>query len=199
MRARVLLGPVLAATLLTAGCSAGTTADTRPAASGASPSVAASDHVHVEGMDMSSTGGPSSAASMICTSEIGDAVARTFALSTTPESSDSWSQDTRVYTCSYQLAGGSFELSVQDAADDASGLAYFDGLRQRLPGATELRGMENFGFPAFASTDQVVFLKDGKTLRVDAAEVPKEALRDGYSQRDAAYAVASAVIACWTE
>ncbi len=191
MRARALLGPALAATLLTAGCSPGTNDDARPAAS--------SEHVHVEGMDMSSRGGPSSAASMICTSEIADAVARTFALSTTPESKDGWSKAKRVYTCSYQIPGGTLDLSVQDAEDDASGASYFDGLRQRLPGATELVGMENLGFPALATTDRVVFLKDGKTLEVDAGAVPEEALRKGYTRRDTAYAVASAVIACWTE
>lgn len=191
MRARALLGPALAATLLTAGCSAGTTGDARPATS--------KDHVHVEGMDMSSHKGPSSAASMICTTEIGDAVARTFALSATPESKDGWSKAERVYTCSYQLAGGTLELSVQDAADDTSGAAYFDGLRQSLPGSSALEGMENLGFPAFATADRIVFLKDGKTLQVAAAAVPEGALRDGYTRRDAAYAVASAVIACWTE
>ena len=200
MRTRTLLGLALAAALLTAGCAgggAGSTTDT-----GAALEVRAAtpgDHEHVEGMDMSSAGGPSSAASMICTSEIGQAVARTFALDNTPASTQNWSKVDRLYTCSYQLAGGSLELSVQDAADDASGLAYFDGIRRRAPGASELRGMENFGFPAFATADRVVFLKDGKTLQVDAAGVPGEALREGYTPQDAAYAVASAVIACWTE
>lgn len=191
MRVRALLGPALAVTLLTAGCSAGANDDARPAAS--------RDHEHVEGMDMSTTSGPSSAALMICAREIGDAVARTFTLSTVPESKDVWSKAERVYTCGYQLVGGTLELSVQDAADDASGASYFDGLRRRLPGATELGGMENLGFPALATTDRVVFLKDGKTLEVDAGAVPQEALRKGYTRRDAAYAVASAVIACWTE
>lgn len=191
MRARALLGPALAVTLLTAGCSPGASDDARPAAS--------RDHEHVEGMDMSSPTGPSSAALMICTSEIGDAVARTFALSTVPESKDGWSRAERVYTCTYQLVGGTLELSVQDAEDDASGVSYFDALRRRLPGATELEGMENLGFPALATSDRVVFLKDGKTLEVDAGAVPQEALRKGYTRRDTAYAVASAVIACWTE
>ena len=203
MKARTLAGPALVVLLLVTGCSAGTE-DTGGGASGVVEAQSETpghneDHEHVEGMDMSSSGGPSSAASMICTDEIGDAVARTFALDSTPESTEVWSKAQRVYSCRYELAEGALVLSVQDASDDASGRAYFDGTRRRLPGAVELKGMENFGFPAFATSERVVFLKDGKTLQVDAAQVPAAALRDDYTQRDAAYAVASAVIACWTE
>ncbi len=153
-----------------------------------------------ESMDMGSAADPSAPAAMICTNEIKDAVKRTFALSETPATTDRWAVDTRLYTCDYRLPGGTFSLSVQDATDATSGRAAFDALRRDLPSAVTLRGLESFGFPAFATpSGEVAFLKDGKTLLVDASALPASSLRADYTRRDAAYSVASAVIACWTE
>jgi hypothetical protein len=45
----------------------------------------------------------------------------------------------------------------------------------------------------------VVFLKDHKTLWVDATRVAASDLPEGTNRQDAAYGVAAAVIACWTE
>lgn len=153
-----------------------------------------------EDMQMTAVNGPSSPASMICTDEIKDAVTRTFALSSPPASTDSWAKSDRLYSCYYQLPGGRLTLSVQDAQDAATGRRHFDVLRSSLPDATPLRGLESFGFPAFATTTgKVAFLKDGKTLLVDASALPDESLPAGYTPGEAAYSVASAVIACWTE
>ena len=145
------------------------------------------------GMEMTAVNGPSTPASMICTDEIKDAVTRTFALAQPPASSDTWVKTERLYSCDYRLPEGVLTLSVHDAEDDTTGRSHFDRVRGSLPTASTLRGLENFGFPAFATTaGKVAFLKDGKTLLVDASALPDESLPTAYS-------VASAVIACWSE
>jgi hypothetical protein len=142
--------------------------------------------------------GPSQAARMICSQEIRDAVARTFELAQAPRSTGDWSH--RVFTCRYRLPGGPLILSVQDATNEHAGRAYFTGLRSRLTGARDIEGVESFGFPAFETPDgNVAFVKDGKTLRVDASDVAKASLPADFSMAEAAYGVAAAVIGCWTE
>ena len=91
-------------------------------------------------------------------------------------------------------------MTVQDATVQKEGRAYFADLRASLPGAKRLTGVEGFGFPSFETPDgDVVFLKDGKTLHVDASSLPSGALPAGYTRPEAAYSIASSVIACWTE
>ncbi|MGI9158018.1 MAG: hypothetical protein ACR2FG_15535 [Marmoricola sp.] len=195
MRARVLLGTAATVALLATGCGS-------RGATGAQPDT--SDHASASAKDMSMNMGtgdrPSDPAKMICGAEIQDAVRRTFALSGNPSSVHSWSKSDRVYSCTYRLPHGKLAMSVQDSLDEKSGRAYFDALRKRLPGARVISGMESYGFPAFETSDgNVVFLKDGKTLRVDATSLPSAALPKGFSREEAAFSVASAVIACWSE
>ncbi|MDQ6641292.1 MAG: hypothetical protein M3Y66_02230 [Actinomycetota bacterium] len=193
MRARALLAAVAVVGLLATGCGAtGTTTTT------------GTPHHDMSGMNMnmntSADKGPSGTASMICGREIRTAVKRTFALPHSPQAVPGWSKADRIFSCSYRLPRGSLVMSVQDSLDKPQGRLYFDALRHRLPGATAIRGMENFGFPAFrTATGNVVFLKDGKTLHVDASAVARRLLPPGFSRADVAYSVASAVIACWKE
>lgn len=141
---------------------------------------------------------PSETASMICGSEVGDAVRRVFRLSKTPTGLHSWSH--RTYRCSYPLAHGDLRMSVADLETPAAGRAWFDRLRGRLAGASPIAGLAGFGLPAVETPQgHVVFLKDHKTLWVDATRVASTDLPQGTSRQDAAYAVAAAVIACWTE
>ncbi|MEP6817508.1 MAG: hypothetical protein ABI873_18365 [Marmoricola sp.] len=193
MRARALLGTVAIVGLLATGCGSGT-------ATGSHQSAGHDMSGSAMNMDMSTGHGPSDSAAMICAPEIRKAVQRTFATTHKPRSVHSWSKSDRVYSCSYGLSHGNLAMSVQDSLDKNRGRAYFDALRQRLAGATTIRGLENFGFPAFkTSSGNVVFLKDGKTLQVDASAVPAKALPHGFSREEAAFSVASAVVACWTE
>ena len=91
-------------------------------------------------------------------------------------------------------------LSVKDLDSAGPGRAYFDDLRRSLPVATTVKGVASYGFPAFETTHgDVVFLKDHKTLWVDAGRLTRADLPAGTSREDAAYGVAAAVIACWTE
>jgi hypothetical protein len=151
-------------------------------------------------MDMGAGRKPSQPARMICGAEIRDAVRRTFALDAEPVGIPRWSASDRLFSCTYRLPDGRLRLSVQDATQEKVGRAYFDRLRGTLAGARTVTGMDNFGLPAFETTSgRVVFLRDGKTLQVDTSVLPKAALPAGYSRAEAAYSVASAVVACWTE
>jgi hypothetical protein len=142
--------------------------------------------------------GPSESASMVCSDEIRHAVGRTLALRRPPVGLSAW-QDT-TFRCTYPLAGGDLRLSVEDLDAARPGRAYFDALRARLPAPRTIRGLAAFGFPAFETAHgDVVFLKDHKTLWVDASRLTAADLPPDRSRADVAYGVAAAVIACWTE
>lgn len=188
--------------LLTAGCGSIAATETgKPEAGEPTGTHTMADGMTMADTDMGATAaaaGPSQAAQMICGPEIRDAVASTFQLPQVPRPTRSWAQ--RTLTCRYQLPGGPLELSVKDATDDRAGRAYFTSLRSRLAGARDIDGVESFGFPAFETPDgDVAFLKDGKTLRVDAGKVATGSLPTDFSAAEAAYGVAAAVIGCWTE
>ncbi len=203
MRSRVLLATVATVGLLASGCGSAKTSEAQPGAGNASASTKtteATKKMDMSSMDMGSAARPSAPAKMICSADIRDAVRRSFALSSMPAAKPSWSKSDRVYSCTYRLQGANLALSVQDSLDKAKGRTYFDALQQRVPGAKKIRGMGSFGFPSFeTSSGNVVFLKDGKTLRVDASALPASALPSGFSRQEAAFSVASAVIACWSE
>ena len=212
-----LLGVAAAAVLLLGGC--GTTQDTRhattpqgmhrmsdgtvmkdsemkPSQGAASDSNSSSDaHLSHVGVD----GRPSQTASMVCGEEIQAAVVRTFALHSTPAHSSTWSD--HLFRCAYRLPGnGTLLLSVKDLDSEPAGRAYFDHLRATLPAPQRIKGIAAFGFPALQTRHgDVVFIKDHKTLWVDASRVPTTDLPPGFTRTGVAYGVASAVIACWTE
>jgi hypothetical protein len=144
--------------------------------------------------------GPSSSATMICSEEIAKSVQKTFGLASRPVGAHHWSPGDRLYSCSYPVGGGHLVLSVQDATGVMAGKAHFAMMRRTLSGAAPLTGMEALGFPALSTgAGDVLFLKDGKTLRVDPSRVPAGALPSGISREDAAYGVAAGVVACWKE
>lgn len=189
---------VVAAVL--SGCS--TAAEGMP---GGAPSGHASMHLSpgmdmssMAGLDRSARSGPSETARMICGPEIQAAVRRTLQRDSTPRPTHTWKG--RVFTCTYPVGSRSVVMSVDDARKDSAGAAYFAKLRQSLPGARRIRGLESFGFPAVQTADgQVAFLKDGRTLFVDVSDLDPRALPSGLSREQAAYGIAAAVIACWTE
>ena len=107
---------------------------------------------------------------MICGTEIRDAVGRNLDLHPAPAGLHSWSH--RLFSCTYQLAGGELRLSVKDLDAAGPGRASFDRLRTRMPGVRDIQGMASFGFPAFQTPrGDVVFIKDHKTLWVDASRL----------------------------
>lgn len=146
----------------------------------------------------SSDGQPSAVAAMICSNDTADAVEKTFGLRVVPHRTAVWSAP--VYRCQYALAGGGLKLTVADLDAAGPGSAWFSRLRHRLPAAKSISGMQSLGFPAFeTSSGDVVFLKDHKTLWVDASGLRRSELPAKFSRTDAAYHVAASVIACWSK
>ena len=150
------------------------------------------------------TAGPSAArpptetASMVCDDEIHGDVAQTFALPTLPAGTSTWQGG--LFTCTYLLPTGPLTVSVKDSLAGNAGRAYFNALRAFDGGPPLLSGLEAFGLPSYETANgRVVFLKDGKTLAVDAGALPKVAGPRGESRTDVAYAVAADVIGCWSE
>ncbi|MGH3510273.1 MAG: hypothetical protein ACRDPI_08595 [Nocardioidaceae bacterium] len=141
---------------------------------------------------------PSRAASMICSSEVRDTVAHNLQIARAPQGLHSWTH--QLYTCSYLLKAGELRLSVKDLDQPGPGRAYFRALRSRLPGATGLSGLQGLGFPSFqTSRGDVAFLKDHKTLWVDASRLSASDLPPGTTREAIAYGVGAAVVACWSE
>jgi hypothetical protein len=149
------------------------------------------------GMDMAATSGPSAAAAMICSDEIAATVQNVFGLDEKPVPLDGWAD--RTYRCTWELPGGDLRMQVKDLTEAGPGRAWFDALQARLD-ARPIKGLQSLGFPAFETgSGDVGFLKDHKTLWVDASRVPASDLPDGMTRTEAAYGVAAAVVACWTE
>lgn len=142
--------------------------------------------------------GPSASAMMICSVDVAGAVNRNLGLRAMPPRISKWAD--RTYTCGYTLPGGTLKLSVKDLTSLPAGRAWFEALRNRLPHSTTIHGLDALGFPAFeSSSGGAVFLKDGKTLWVDATHVPAALIPAGSTRMGVAYGVAAAVIACWKE
>lgn len=206
-RSRVL-GFLAALPIWLTGC-ASTGADVPSAGSpAAAPGISMSPGMSMPGMhngmhngvdnDMDKTAGPSEPARMICSEEIRENVARVFKVGSVPPAQDTWLD--RIYTCTYRLPAGPLVLSVKDSPGAMAGQRYFTGLRKRAQHAQPLRGLLGLGLPSFQTRrGTVVFLKDGKTLTVDATDLPPMAGPNHQSRTDVAYAVAAGVVACWTE
>ena len=208
-RIALVLGPL---SLLVAGCGApsavGSGVDTHVMSDGSTMSGSSMHGMGSSaGMDSShgtamphhgGRRGPSKSASMICGPEVRGAVADTLELDRTPRALHSFAH--RVFRCVYLVGAGEIRLSVDDADAAGAGRASFDTLRSRLPGSRALTGVEALGFPSFETVrGDVVFLKDDKTLWVDASRVPTTALPSGMTSTEVAYGIAAAIIACWNE
>lgn len=142
--------------------------------------------------------GPSPAAAMICSRETADAVRRNLALPADAPAADAWRPPT--YRCDYALPHGTLHLSVRDLRPGARATAWFRGVQDRTHAAHRIKGLQALGLPAFeAPGGEVGFLKDGRTLVVDASGVARTDLPPGFTRTGVAYGVAAAVIACWSE
>lgn len=142
---------------------------------------------------------PSGAARMVCNGQVVENVAGIFGMDEALIPSSSWDQPE--FTCTYDLESGPLVLTVHDATDAGMGMAYYESLRKSLGSPEEFKGLYGLGRPGFSTGEgKVAFITDGKTLEVDAT-----ALRgtlggnEEMSPSDAAYSVATAVLACWIE
>lgn len=180
--------------LVTLGAAVGTA--TRPQ----SPTVMPDGMSMTTGMPQAAVSivrkGPSASARMVCSSEITRDVAMIMGLHTLPATS-TWVQ--HIYRCTYQLPRGVLVVSVDDAATRESARAYFATMRQGFTSTKPLVGLANLGLPAYETTSGVVvFLKDDKTLEVDASHVPEKVMQSRGTASDLAYTVATDILGCWT-
>lgn len=139
---------------------------------------------------------PSEAAGMICGGQVATAVAATFRLDDAITPSSAW--DAPMFTCTYEIDGAPLELSVHDTTDVAAGEEHYAELQRTLD-ADDIEGLLGLGLPSFSNDEGVVaFLRDGKTLVVDATALPNGFAGD-MTHNEAAYAIATAVLSCWVE
>ena len=141
--------------------------------------------------------GPSEAAQMVCAGQVVTAITKILGLDAEPTPVPSW--EAPEYSCTYDIDGKPLVLSVHDAADETVGEAHYADVRDGLENAEDIEGLQGLGLPSFSTSEGVVgFLRDGKTLLVDATALPAGLGPDGTRTQDqVAYAVASAVLTCW--
>jgi hypothetical protein len=197
---RTWLGAAALASLLLSGCAGS-------AAGAPGPSNPEESHTMPDGTEMSgsehdahsSADGPSEAAQMVCAGQVVTAITKILGLDAAPTPIPAWDDPT--YSCTYEVDGSQLELSVHDATDVSVGEAHFAELRDGFENAEDIEGLLGLGLPSFSTGDGVVsFLRDGKTLVVDATALPDGLGPDGTRTQDqVAYAVASAVLTCWVD
>lgn len=145
------------------------------------------------------TPGPSAAARMICAGDVVEDVTRIMDAPTEVDPTPSWQAPT--LTCRYQLEAGPLTLSVHDATDPATAMAHFQ-TAQISTHATPIKGLYNLGLPAYQTKTGIVsFIKDNKTLQVDASALDGQRHNNANTKTPTqiAYAIATSVLACWTE
>ncbi|MCU1438822.1 MAG: hypothetical protein JWP66_1909 [Naasia sp.] len=136
---------------------------------------------------------------MVCEGQVLVAVTTIFALDARATGTWAWAEPD--FTCTYDIKGEPLTLTVHDVEDPAAGEQYFADLKASLPNVTEIEGMAGLGMPSFSTPEGIVaFLRDGKTLTVDATALPDGLGASGTRNREqSAYNLASAVLACWVQ
>lgn len=148
-----------------------------------------------DGVDETSDQAPSAAAEMICTGQVVTSAIPILGIADDAEPTSNW--DAPMYTCTFDVDGAPLVLTVHDTTDPAAGQQHFDELQESL-GAEQIEGLLGLGLPSFSTGDGIVaFLRDGKTLVVDATALPDSIGDAARTQDEAAYAMASAVLVCW--
>lgn len=201
-----------AASLLMSGCAAaaGSVGQAPAQPAGASAPAAASPAAgtpdghaggHHGGASVAPHGtpsGPSDAALMVCGDQPMDRLTSILGLDYRPHTVTRWADST--YTCTYHLKEGALNISVQEAADQASARKYFDAMQALAKDAKPIEGLANLGFPAYETADgSAVFQKDAFVLHVDASGLPATLGRDSMSRNAVAYQLSTTILACWVE
>ena len=194
------------ASLLLSGCAATAAEPPAPEASHTMPDGTVMPGSEHEGHDDAEAGhgsehdssqGPSEAARMSCDGQVVTAIGSILQLEGDVTPSSAWQSP--MFTCTYDIDGAPLVLTVHDISDADEGQQHFDE-RQASLGASDIEGMLGLGLLSFSTGDGVVaFLRDGKTLTVDATALPDGFAGDATTQDEAAYAIASAVLTCWVE
>jgi hypothetical protein len=142
--------------------------------------------------------GPSEAAKMVCGDQPMDRLTSILDLKQDPHTVNSWADST--FTCIYHLDEGALEISVKEAADQATALNYFEAMQALAVDATPIEGLANLGFPAYETEDgSAVFQKDSFVLQVDASDLPATLGPDAITRNALAYQLSTTILACWVE
>ncbi|TLM86491.1 hypothetical protein FDW83_01710 [Pseudarthrobacter sp. NamE2] len=204
-----LLASLAMTALLLSGCAAATgsaaapsevPATTAPAAAAAAAAghSGSGHHGQEPAAPQAKAGGPSDAALMVCGDQPKDRLASILDLDFAPHTISDWANNT--FTCTYHLAEGDLVISVQEAADKASALNYFDPMQALAQEATPVDGLANFGFPAYETAQgSAVFQKDSFVLHVDATDLPATIGPDSITRIALAYQLSTTILACWVE
>jgi hypothetical protein len=142
--------------------------------------------------------GPSEAALMVCGDQPMDRLTSILDLDSDPHTINNWAHST--FTCTYHLAEGALDISVQEATNQAAALTYFDAMQALAKDATPIEGLANLGFPAFETADgSAVFQKDNFVLQVDASDLPATLGPENITRKALAYQLSTTILACWVE
>ena len=201
------LAALATASLLLSGCAAAAgsvgQANTIVAPS-SSPAAGESGHAggHSHGSTPSpgaaQAKGPSDAALMVCGDQPMDRLTSILNLGAKPHTVSNWADST--FTCTYHLAEGALDISVREAADQASARTYFDAMQALAKEAKPIQGLANLGFPAYETADgSAVFQKDSFVLQVDASDLPATLGPESITRNALAYQLSTTILACWVE
>jgi hypothetical protein len=202
-----LLASLALSSLLLSGCAAAAgsvgavpapPSDTAPAATSPSASHGGGHHDGGASSPRASADGPSEAAKMVCGDQPMDRLTSILDLNQDPHTVNSWADST--FTCIYHLDEGALEISVKEAADQATALNYFDAMQALAVDAKPIEGLANLGFPAYETGDgSAVFQKDSFVLQVDASDLPGTLGPDVITRNALAYQLSTTILACWVE
>lgn len=183
---------LVAAPLLLAGCAAAQShSPSRPAAM--TPGMVMPDGSTMGAMAVAAGSKPSAAAAMICSAEARNDIATALGVPSVPAGAAQWQAPH--YRCAYRLSLGTLVLSVHQAGSPAAGAAYLSSLAQRLH-ASKVAGLTEQAYDTPAG--DVLLLKDGDVLQVDATGLPAVFGSQHQKRTDFAYEIASDILGCWT-
>jgi len=135
---------------------------------------------------------------MVCGDQPMDTLTSILKLDAKPHTINNWANST--FTCTYHLEEGSLTISVQEAADQAAALEYFEVEQAVTRDAKPIEGLANLGFPAYETADgSAVFQKDSFVLHVDASELPATLGPENITRNALAYQLSTTILACWIE
>ncbi|MCO4265228.1 hypothetical protein NG697_20340 [Pseudarthrobacter sp. MDT3-26] len=202
-----LLASLALSSLLLSGCATAAGSVTTPSEVSTAPAPAASHEAahtgsghHSQGSASPATtaGGPSAAALMVCGDQPKERLRSILDLDSDPHTINTWANST--FTCTYHLDEGALAISVQEAADKASALKYFNAMQALAKDATPIQGLANLGFPAYETADgSAVFQKDSFVLHVDATDLPATLGPENITRNALAYQLSTTILACWVE
>jgi predicted small secreted protein len=202
-----LLTSVALSALLLSGCATAAGSVTAPsdvstAAGPPATSAEASHHGGHHGQESPSPGTsphePSAAALMVCGDQPKERLRSILDLDSDAHTINNWADST--FTCTYHLTEGALVISVQEAADQASALKYFDAMQALAQDAAPIKGLANLGFPAYETAGgSAVFQKDAFVLKVDATDLPGTLGPENVTRNALAYQLSTTILACWIE